>query len=105
MGADEGVAALLVVVEEVGLHRGDVAQYAVAGQVRLHLLEDIKGMLERYGVDNEVGLEGINLVHRGEALGVVHKAQSPGVDIENCCLVLKAEQVNEEGAHFAGSEN
>ena len=96
VGADVGVAALLIVGEEVCLYGGYVAQYAVAGQVRLHLTEDVKGIFERNGVDDEIGLEGVYLIEGCEALGVVHKAQPFGVDVEDCCLMLKAEQVNKE---------
>ena len=100
-----GVSALLVVVVEVGLDRCDVAQNTVLWQVWLYLLEYLKGIFECHGIYDKVGREVVNLIGRGEALCVVHEAQTFGVGVVYSCFVVKAEQVNKERPHFACPEN
>ena len=105
VGADEAEAALTVELGQLGLDRSDVAQDAVLGQGGDDLVERVDGVLHRGGVDDELGGELAYLVERREAAGVVHKAQALRVDVIHCRLVLETEQVGEEGAHLAGSEN
>ena len=93
----------LVELLQSSLHRRDVADDAVFGEVWYHLLEGWYGVFHCHGVDDELWLELAYLLQFGEAQRVVCEAQSSGVFLEYRCLVLEAEQVEEEASHLSCS--
>ena len=110
-GAEHGVrrdvahARLLVELPEVGLHRGDVADDALLRQVWNNLLEDGDGVLQRHGVDEQLGAERLYLFVGGEALAVVGEPHALGVALKHGHLVVETQQVDEEAPHLACSHN
>ena len=105
VGGDVAEAALFVEPFQSGLDGGDVADDAVLGQDGQHLAEGFKGVLHGHGVDDQLRLEVLDFVQRGEAVGVVDEAQLHGVGVVDGRLVLKTQYVCKEGAHLAGSED
>ena len=55
-------------------------------------------------IDDQLRLELLDFVQRGEAVGVVDEAQLVRVGVVDGGLVLKTQYVGEEGAHLAGSQ-
>ena len=105
VGGDVAEAALFVEPFQSGLDGGDVADDAVLGQDGQHLAEGVEGVLHRHGVDDQLRLEVLDFVQRGEAVGVVDEAQLHGVGVVHGRLVLETQYVCKEGAHLAGSED
>ena len=104
VGGDVAESALGVELLQSGLDGGDVADDAVLGQDGQHLAEGVEGVLHRDGVDDQLRLEVLDFVQRGEAVGVVDEAQLVRVGVVDGGLVLKTQYVGEEGAHLAGSQ-
>ena len=105
VGGDVAESALGVELLQSGLDGGDVADDAVLGQDRQHLTEGVEGVFHRDGVDDQLRLELLDFVQRGEAVGVVDEAQLHGVGVVHGRLVLETQYVCKEGAHLAGSED
>ena len=101
VGGDIGMAALLVELLQARLHRGDVADDAVGGQQRQHLLVDGDGVLQRDGVDDQLWSEAGYLVDAGEALAVVGEPHALRVAVVDGHFMVETEQVDEERPHFA----
>ena len=101
---DVAESALDVELLQPGLDGGDVADDAVLGQDGQHLTEGVEGIFHRDGVDDQLRLELLDFVQRGEAVGVVDEAQLVRVGVVDGGLVLKTQYVGEEGAHLAGSQ-
>ena len=70
-----------------------------------HLLKYRKGILQRHGVDDQLGLEVFNLLHRGETLGIVEETHPLGIYLIHGTVVLEGEHVCEKDAHLAGTQN
>ena len=105
VGGDVAEAALFVEPFQPGLDGGDVADDAVLGQDGQHLAEGVEGVLHGHGVDDQLRLEVLDFVQRGEAVGVVHEAQLHGVGVVHGRFVLETQYVCKEGAHLAGSKD
>ena len=101
MGRHVAVAALLIELLEVGLHRGNVADDAVGRQIGKHLLEGWDGELHRHGIDDEFWGERLHLVERGEALAVIGEAHAFRVFLIDGRLVVETEQVEKETPHLS----
>ena len=101
----KGMAARGVKLGQAGLYGGDVAEDAAGRQVRQHGLEGRDGVLDRGGVDDHFGVEGVYFGRVREPLHVVCEAQLFGVRVVDGHIVVKGQQVAEKRAHFAGSED
>ena len=101
MGRYVAVVGALVVFLEVGLHRRDVADDAVCGEVRQYLLEGGYGIFHGDGVDDEFGGKIPYLVESRQTLAVVSEAHSFWVFLIHCRFVVEAEQVEKETAHLS----
>ncbi len=66
-------------------------------------LKHRNSVLQRYGVDEQLRAERLNLVVGGEALTVVSETHALGVALEDGHLVVEAQQVDEEAPHLACS--
>jgi len=105
-GTEHGVRAhivettCLVVLLEACLHRRDVGEDTRLGEVWNHLVEHLQRVLEADGIDDQFGLKCVNLIQRRETLGVVHEAESLGVDVVHSHLVVERQQVGEERPHL-----
>lgn len=64
---------------EISLHATDVAKDAGSGEMGDDLAEDINGVLQGYGVDDEFWMELVDLVGCGEALGIIEEAHAFGI--------------------------
>ena len=73
--------------------------------MRDHLVEDLKRVFERHTVDDQIGTEGVDLVHRGETLSVVEKTHTLGVHLVDGTFVVEGKQVDEKRTHLSGTEN
>lgn len=104
VGGNVAPATLLVELAQTRLDRRDVAQDAVGGQIRHHLLEDIKRVFQGHGVDDQFWFKFGDFLKRREALGVIHEAQSLWVDVVDSGGVFKTQQVHKERAHLARSQ-
>lgn len=104
VGGDIAPATLLVKLAQPRLDRRDVAQDAVGGQIRHHLLENIKRVFQGHGVDDQFWFKFGDFLKRREALGVIHEAQSLWVDVVDSGGVFKTQQVHKERAHLARSQ-
>ena len=73
--------------------------------MRNDFVEDLKRVFERYTIDDQIGTEGVDLVHRGETLRVVEKTHALGVHLVDGTFVVEGKQVDEERTHLSGAEN
>ena len=96
VGAHESESTFVVEFMQAGLHGCDVADDAVAGEMRQQLLERRNGVFHRHGIDDELRTEHLHLLHLGKAIAVVGEAQALGILFVNCHLVVEAEQVDEK---------
>ena len=99
-------AALLIKLLETSLHGRDVTKDAILlRQMRDDLTEDVECVFQTDGIDDEVGAESLDFVHRRETLRIVQETHTLRIDVIDSDFVFKTQQVGEEGAHLAGSEN
>ncbi len=105
VGRDVATACLFVILLETRLHRSDVGEDAILGQVGQEGVKHREGVFQRHGIDDQFGAEGLNLFKRCEALGVIHEAQTARVDVVNGSFVVETQEVYEECPHFAGAED
>ena len=105
VGGDVGEAAAGVVFGQAGLDRGDVRDDAARPEAWQHGVEGLEGAAERDAVDDQLGGEGLHLVGRGEAEGVIDETHAARVGLEDGHLVIEAEQVGEERTHPTRSED
>ena len=105
VGGDVGEAAAGVVFGQAGLDRGDVRDDAVGLEVGQHGVEGLEGAAECDAVDDQLGGEGLHLVGRGEAEGVIDETHAARVGLEDGHLVIEAEQVGEERPHPTRTED
>ena len=89
VGADVVHACAFVELFETCLYARYVAYDTVLVEVGYDLTEHVERVLEGDTVDDEVGAEGFDFVEGGEALGVVEKAHSLGVNLVDCAFVVK----------------
>ena len=94
-------ACLLVEILQVGLHRGNIADDTLLGQVGYHLLEHRNSVFQRDGIDQQFRLELLNFLIRREALTIVGKAHALGITLKDSHLVVEAQQVDEETSHLS----
>ena len=81
---------------QICLHTGDVADDTLLGEIRNHLLKDRNGIFQRNCIDEQFGLERLDLLVGREALTVVGEAHPFGIALEDGHFVVKAQQVDEE---------
>ena len=85
-------SAFFIKLLESGLHGTDVAQDAMLfRKMRNDLTEHIERVFQTHGVDDEVRTELLNLLHRGETLGVVEEAHALRVDVINGHLMVETQ--------------
>ena len=79
--------------------------FAVGLEVGQHGVEGLEGAAECDAVDDQLGGEGLHLVGRGEAEGVIDETHAARVGLEDGHLVIEAEQVGEERTHPTRTED
>ena len=92
---------LLIEVLQIGLYAGDIADNALLRQVRYHLFKHRDGIFQRYRIDEQFGLKGLNLVVGGETLTVVCKSHAFGISLKHSHFVVETQQVDEERSHLS----
>ena len=73
--------------------------------MRQHGLEGGDGVFDGGGVDDHSRVEGIDFGEVGETPDIVGETQLFGVGVVDGDLVVEGQQVTEERAHLAGSED
>ena len=95
--------SLFVKILQIGLHTGDIADDTLLRQVRYHLFKHRYSIFQRHCINQQLGLEFLNLLERGETLTIVSKPHAFGVSLKHSHLVVKTQQVDEERTHLSCS--
>ena len=98
-------AAFFVELLQSCFYRGNITNDAVFGQYGQHFAKSVQRVLYCHGIYDQFGLKFLNLLQCGETIRVIDETQLVRVDVEHGRLMLKAQYVSKEGAHFAGSED
>ena len=98
---DVAHTTLFVKFFQIGFDTRDIADDALLGQVGNDLLEDRNGVLQRDGIDEQLGLKRAYLVVCGEALTIIRETHALRVALEYGDLVVETQQVDEETSHLA----
>ena len=90
-------------IVQIRLHRGDIADDALFGQIGNHLLEHRDSIFQRDSIDEQLGLKLLDLLVGGEALTIIGKAHALRIAFEDSHLVVETQQVDEETSHLSCS--
>ena len=105
VGGDVTPTCAFIILLKSRLHRSNVGENAILWQQGEYFVEHTEGVFQRYGIDDQLRAEGLNLFKSGEALGVIGEAQTVRVDVVNRSFVVETQKVNEERTHFSGAED
>jgi hypothetical protein len=101
----EGEAGVGVKVPEAGLDGGDVGEDGGMWEEGDDLAEGVEGVVECDAVDDDMRVKAGDFERLLKAQGVVEEAKALGVIFEDGDFVVETEEVGEESAHFAGTED
>ena len=96
-------ACLLVKILQIGLYTGYIADDTLLRKIWYHLFKYRNCIFQRHCVYQQLRLEFLNLLERGEALTVISKPHAFGVSLKHSHLVVKTQQVDEERPHLSCS--
>ena len=88
-----------------GLYGCDIAYDSRGAYVRQNPFECLDGVFHRGGIDDHVRIEIFHLFRIRESPGVERETQTLRNRNIDAYIMSEREEIAEEGAHFAGSEN
>ena len=96
-------ARTLIELLQISLHRGDITDDALLGQIGNHLFEHRDSIFQRDSIDEQLGLKLLDLLVGGKALTIIGKAHALRIAFEDSHLVVETQQVDEEASHLSCS--
>jgi hypothetical protein len=71
--------------------------------MRNNLLEDLDCVLQRDCIDNEFGLEVLNLVERRKTLSIIEEPHPAGINFIDGAFMIEGKDIRKEASHLAGT--
>ena len=90
---------------QTSLYRCNIRNDTVVREMWQHLFKGRKSVSYRHSIDDKLRTEHLYLLHFSKAVAVICETQTLGILLENCHLVIEAEQVDEETSHLSCSHD
>jgi hypothetical protein len=90
---------------QAGLYRSYIAKYAIGRQIWQYVLKCLYCVFYSSSIYHQFGLKFADFGNVGEALHIKGEAQTLWVGIYDGDIMVKRQQIAEEGAHLSGSDD